>query len=425
MPRPTLLRLLAAALLSVGLVVAAPGTSSPADAHAPKAKGTTNVLVVQLYWKGTTPTDTTDYMQQVITGPNAWYRTVSHGKYGITGAVTPPLAVKPVKCSVKNKSTSKMAREATKAAAHAGFKPKHYSRLVVVVPCTMKKYDGWGQEPGHTVWLFNVPPAQPVVPPTQPSGTKETTSVTNVGPATFYKWTFTWPDGSYEWHTAGALHVDPIGRPVHEMGHNLGLDHAHLLKCSKNGVAVSFGGHCKSIEYGDPYDTMSSTVVAGNFSAYRLLQLHWLDGTAKKVKRKGTFRLSPLEGVGGVKTLKIKASHKRTYWVEYRTNQGVDAPFDPAQLGVLIRYTKPGSKATWLVDAMPGSSRAWDLDNHVYGLTDADQSELLPGHTLTTPEGIKITTVAQDGGGATVQVTRPGHHKKHHHHKRHKKHHKH
>jgi hypothetical protein len=419
MPRPTLaclVRLLAAAVLGIGLVVAAPGAGSPADAHAPRATGTTNVLVVQLYWKGTTPTDTTDYLKQVITGPNAWYRTVSHGRYGLTGTVTPPLAVKRVKCSVQHKWTSRMAREATRAAAHAGFKPRHYGRLVVVAPCTMKTYDGWGQEPGHTVWLFNVPPAQPVVPPTQPAGTTETASVSHVGPATFYQWTFTGPDGSHR-YTAGNLNVDPVGRPVHEMGHNLGLDHAHLLQCRKNGVPVSFGGHCRTIEYGDPYDTMSSTVVAGSFSAYRLLTLHWLDGKAAKVrKHRGMFRLSPLEGTGGVKTLEIKGHH-RTYWVEFRTNQGVDAPFDPAQLGVLVRYTKPHSRATWLVDAMPGSGRAWDLDRHVYGLTDADQSELLPGHTLTTPEGITITTVAQDGGGATVQVTRPGHHHKHRHHR--------
>jgi hypothetical protein len=423
MPRLTLphtlrpARLLAAAILSIGLVVAAPGAGSPADAHAPKAKGTTNVLVVQLYWKGTTPTDTTDYLQQVITGPNAWFRTVSHGAYGITGTVTPPLAAKRVRCSVQNRSTSKMAREATKAAAHAGFKPRHYQRLVVVVPCTVKKYVGWGQEPGHTVWLFNVPPAQTVTPPAKPAGTTETSSVTKVGPATFYKWTFTWPNGGYEWHTAATLNADPVGRAVHEMGHNLGLDHAHLLRCRKNGVAVSFGGRCTSIEYGDPYDTMSSTAVAGSFSAYRLLRLHWLDGkVANAKKRQRSFRIAPLEGVGGVKTVKIKGHH-RTYWVEYRTNQGVDAPFDPAQLGVLIRYTKPRSQATWLVDAMPGSGRAWDLNKQVYGLTDADQSELLPGHTLTTPEGIKITTVAQDGGGATVQVTRPGHHRKHHQHR--------
>ena len=51
------------------------------------------------------------------------------------------------------------------------------------------------------------------------------------------------------------------------------------------------------------------------------------------------------------------------------------------------------------------------------GLSDAEQAQLLPGHSLTTPDGITITTLSQSGGGAVVRIAHR--HQGKHHHKKH------
>lgn len=431
MNRPPRLRLLVAVLLTLGLALGlalvAPGAADASDGgrshkKAPKPKGTTSVLVVPIYWKGTAYTDATNYSQQVITGPNSWYRAVSHGKYGLSGTLTTPQSVHHVAC--KTRLLPKMTREALKAAKHAGYKPKKYKRYVIVVPCNFMPTIGRGEMPGNVVWLFQAPPADHVTPPTKPAGTTETTSVAHVGSANFYTWTFKWSNGQTETYRGADETENPIERVVHEMGHNLKLNHAHYLKCTKKGVRVPIGGHCKTEDYGDPYDAMGNQdTITGSFDAPHLAMLHWL-GASKKVKHSGTYALAPLEGTAGVKALKIKGPKKRTYWVELRTQQGVDADIDPASTGILVHYTKPHDTGTWLIDGMPGSVRNWNLTAHQAYLSDEEQSELPVGHTLSLPGHITITTVAASGSGATVTVHTKSHHKKKHHHKKHKKHHK-
>lgn len=44
---------------------------------------------------------------------------------------------------------------------------------------------------------------------------------------------------------------------LHEIGHNIGLDHARSLECgASSGYAASFGRRCGGSEYGDLYDSM-------------------------------------------------------------------------------------------------------------------------------------------------------------------------
>lgn len=380
---------------------------------APKHRGVTKTLVVQLYWNGFPATDNSAYLsQRILTGPAAWYQTVSHGRYTIAGGVTRPLHVGAMRCGEGITLVRKYERVGFKAARHAGYKPQKYGRIVVALPCPIPKHSGWGSMPGKYVVLYDYhkPPIQ-VAP--APSGATMTTQASE-GP--WWTWedaTYRWPDGYTDNESGYIYFLGEQTTPIHEMGHNLGLDHAHLLLCHKHGVTTSFAGHCKSVEYGDDYDVMGSELGPGSFSAPRLAKLHWLAGKVKHVHRKATVRLTPLEGVGGVHALTVKGAGGRVYWVEYRTTQGVDGELDPAQAGVLIHYTKPHTNQTWLVDALPGSSRPANVAAHQLPLRDRDQAQLLPGQSITTPEGITITTVAQDGGSAVVQIKHK-HAKRHH-----------
>lgn len=404
------------------IVVPGPRARVAPRPKAPKPKGTTKTLVVQLYWNGTTPTDrTAEIARTDLTATNAWYRTVSHGKYGVSGTVTRPLGVPAMSCGTSHHLTTRYLKAATKAAKRAGYQPQHYRRLALELPCPTTSVSGRGQMPGRVVWLWQDPTPPPLHAPPAPAGATVTTAVTSSTWFTFQDWTYTWSDGFHATATSYEQFRDPVQLPAHEMGHNLGLDHAHLLQCRKAGRPTSFGGFCATIEYGDIYDTMGGRYVAGSFSAPSLKRLHWLPGKVRHVKKRGTVTLAPLEGTGGTQAATVRGKHGRTYWIEYRTRTGVDAPFDPAQLGVLIRYTKPHSTATWLIDALPGSSRPRDLAHHLVGLSDPEQAQLLPGHSLTTPEGITITTVSQGGGAAVVTIGR-AHHGKHHGKHRHHKH---
>lgn len=392
----------------------------PRTPKAPKPKGTTNVLVVQLAWAGRPmPDRTAELTQDVLVNPNAWYRTVSHGKYGVTGRVTPVLTTHPMKCGLSTHLLNAYERAARKAIKHAHYKlKKHRSRLVIALPCPATKYDGFGKDPGNVVWLYVDPPIPALPTPTLPAGVSVTSTETKGSSWwTWVKWNLRNTAGRTGWQANGYKFTAPYITATHEMGHNLGLNHSQLLQCNQNGVPTSTTGHCTTIEYGDPYDVMAGIYAPGSFSAMRLQQLHWLDGKVAHVKYQKTVRLAPLETAGGTKAIAVKGKGKRTYWIEYRTLNGVDAALDPAQTGVLIHYTAAKNK-TKLIDAWPGSGRAWDWANGVPELTDAEQAQLRPGTSITVPGGITITTVAQDGGSATVTVVTK-HHKKHHHKKKH------
>jgi hypothetical protein len=387
----------------------------------PKPKGTTKMVVVQLTWAGRPmPDRTAQLTQDVIVNTNNWYRTVSHGKYGVTGQVTPLLTTHPMACGLSTHLLRKYERAARKAMKHAHYKlPKHRSRLVIALPCPATSYDGFGAMPGNVVWLYVDPAVPPLTPDLSDGLTVTGTQTKGSTWWSWEKWNLKNSSNQTGWESAGEKFSDPTILPVHEMGHNLGLNHSELLQCSQNGVPTSTTGHCTTVEYGDPYDTMAGIYAAGSFSAMRLKQLHWLDGGVAHVKRHAkTVRLAPLETAGGTKAITVKGKGGRTYWIEYRTQNGVDSVLDPAQVGVLIRYTAK-NHYTKLIDAWPGSGRAWDYTNGVPGLTDAEQSQLRPGLSITVPGGITITTVAQDGTGATVQVTPSHHHKKKHHKKKH------
>ena len=73
-----------------------------------------------------------------------------------------------------------------------------------------------------------------------------------------------------------------------------------------------------------------------------------------------------------------------------------------------------------IVDTVIALAHKFDVQCIAEGVESPEQAQLLPGHSLTTPEGITITTVSQTGGGAVVTVSRAHHHAKHHKGKHHK-----
>jgi hypothetical protein len=179
---------------------------------------------------------------------------------------------------------------------------------------------------------------------------------------------------------------------VHELGHNLGLEHAYGVVCREGGRRVALGGSCQPVEYGDSWDAMGHST--GFFSAPALVRLGWA-GRITTVRGSGTYPLADVEHSGSApQALRIEAG-RTTYWVEYQPEHspqvGRTIP------GVMIRR-QVGDGPVEIIDASPGNPAGIAFPDR-----DLTNPALPVGSSLTTPQDIRITTVST-GRHATVRI---------------------
>jgi len=115
---------------------------------------------------------------------------------------------------------------------------------------------------------------------------------------------------------------------MHELGHALGLKHAHAYACNINTVPIlectqGFNGQPYN-EYEDYYDTMGY-YISHNNAKYKDW-LGWLDSSnVQTVTENGTFVLEPIEtATSGLKVLIIPRTGNQRLYVEYREDIGWD-----------------------------------------------------------------------------------------------------
>lgn len=200
---------------------------------------------------------------------------------------------------------------------------------------------------------------------------------------------------------------------IHELGHNLGLNHANALRCS----GAMIPNDCQNVEYGDPFDEMGSDSSATSyfFNNYFRLCLGWLTGHAPTVTVSGNYTLvAPSFPAKGNQVLRIPLKLDNSeysgfsYTLEFRRPYSFDNKFyglgsytyNPAFEGVSIRYTKDelvGYK-TSLIDTTP---------NTPGGFLDAPLSV---GKIFTDVQnGITITTLSVNpmlGARVRIQLNR-------------------
>ena len=192
----------------------------------------------------------------------------------------------------------------------------------------------------------------------------------------------------------------------HELGHNLGLQHAHALDCGD----TSLSGTCTAQEYGDTLDIMGYTGTVGHLNAFNKERLGWLaSSNIIAVNSAGSFTLAPTSNpTTSAKALKIAKGLDASgapsyYYLEYRQPLGFDAQItdrgvvDPANVfqGVTVRQASPSNgNSGYLLDMTPGSN-----------FVDMKDAALVSGRSFNdTSNGIYISTQWTDASQALVSV---------------------
>jgi hypothetical protein len=185
---------------------------------------------------------------------------------------------------------------------------------------------------------------------------------------------------------------------AHELGHTLGLRHAHAQACTdSSSQATPLSTSCQTVEYGDVYNAMGNAN-SGDFGVIQKADLGWLGGREQTASPLGgSYTLTMLETNGpGVQALRIEDGTE-VFWLEYRRPVGVDSGLASWSLnGVLVRrqLAETGTAlGSYLLDMTPGSAS---------GFADA---ALPPGVTWLNPLGnMGVTVVSIGPGQASVTV---------------------
>ena len=318
--------------------------------------GTLRTLIIPASWPSAPPDLVTPAQAELQVGSvdDAWYHETSYGSVAMAATATPWMTIADpgTGCPLAEILTG-----AEAAATATGFDPSAYDREMVYVPWTASicsGFAGFGVVGGRISWILG----------------EMDTRVT-----------------------------------VHELGHNLGLWHAHSLRCTDAATQVPYGPSCDPFdEYGDPFDAMGAGWYgSGHFNAAQKARLGWMSGryidVSPPLRSPLRVDLSPLETAGGLKALAIHADGT-TFWVEYREAVGVDSwltNFPGALNGVLVHIPQPS-------DASNGSDLL-DMTPNTLGFLDA---ALPVGASYTDPNrSFSLRVHSTTAGAVTLFLRRP------------------
>ena len=183
------------------------------------------------------------------------------------------------------------------------------------------------------------------------------------------------------------------GTTTHELGHNLGLNHASFWDTSGQSVI----GPGTRIEYGDSFDTMGSGGSGRAYNARYRVYLNWLTAsdwitlTTNGVYRLNAYDVTNSAGIRAMRVIKTSSSATNTYWLEFR--QKATAPIWQTN-GVSLRWAGAGNQHSQLLDTTPGSPYGKDDCAVPIGKTFSDKAAGIHitclGKGGTSPESLDI-----------------------------------
>jgi M6 family metalloprotease-like protein len=117
-----------------------------------------------------------------------------------------------------------------------------------------------------------------------------------------------------------------LNTAMHELGHNLGLNHANANSC---GEAIFTAQACAAIEYGDGHSVMGTSPNMAHFNMLHKEDLGWVASsevlTINNDSLNENITLLPVSSTqSGIKMIKVRRDDGRYYSVEYRQGTGYD-----------------------------------------------------------------------------------------------------
>ncbi len=204
-----------------------------------------------------------------------------------------------------------------------------------------------------------------------------------------------WINGSYSAGVTG-----------HELGHSLGLPHAHSIEAGPDMFGTP-GTTSQTNEYGNPYDIMGRGGSTGHFNVLYKWRIGWEDADEiKEVKTSGTYRIYAQDnGVHKARTIGLRVSSGDVnygYWFEYRTIS------TSARNGATVMFQGFRTNTnldSWYLDTTPGSKTSGDESDGVLAVGKSFQDK----YGQTTFKTLAINTgVWSEEGYVDLQVTIPG-----------------
>ena len=330
-------------------VVPRPVSWLPPVSRSAAVPGRTRVLALRIYWSPKPPSYPDDAtMRGLMKDTAKWFAHASRGRHHLSSKVTPWLKVGG---GYSNCGLYDPAKRAIAAAKHRGIGTRGFNRFMIVVPqCGTNSQ---GEMPGRMTWIREAKPYPSVL--------------------------------------------------VHELGHNLGLDHANSLICTKSARRVPQAGKCYTEEYGDMWDAMG--ISSQQYSVPVLRRLGWAGRIASATKSDTWTLRDAAHSGSGIQALRVPSGGS-TYWLEYRTDPHAmtKSPGTFAVTGVpgLQIRLDTGARSMRILDAAPGNP-----DEHLtYPDPDLVSPALPEGSSFTTPQKVRITLESQTDTSATVRITR-------------------
>lgn len=186
----------------------------------------------------------------------------------------------------------------------------------------------------------------------------------------------------------------------HELGHNLGLYHAHSKDCD---TQVTADSGCAVGDYGDYVSGMGNARETNHFNAFQKEQLGWMNNKIATITQSSEVVLWPLESNdANTKVAKVFKQTKANgqnewYYIEYRQAIGFDA-----HLADNYPHFLTGIRLREGTDNAPNDSYLLDTTPETLSWTDIT---LQPGQTYhDSTNDVSITLAASDASSAVVQV---------------------
>ena len=249
-----------------------PGVAAPRlQRFAFSTSGTLRVLLVPISWPGAAQIQNAARLAAMLSDAAGYYREVSQGRLQISGDVASPVALASVAYADRGLADG----DVSEALAAAGVDLSDYDRVVY---------------------------AYPHIPDADWDGQADT-ALSAPGE---------WVDLNGD---------EPSGQLEHELGHTLGLEHAHALVCSRGILS----GRCRVDEYGDATDLMGSgsNTASSTFGVLERYQLGWIEQIGE-VTRAGAYALAAPDApdAGPASRALVVETARGELWIERAPGRG-------------------------------------------------------------------------------------------------------